>query len=479
MIIPVVLSGGTGSRLWPVSRESHPKPFIKLPDGQSLLQKTFLRACNFADPENIITITNKDYYLKSNAEYGKVIPPDKQSLTNFLLEPFPRNTAPAIALAALKIAHTYGPDAIVLILPADHLINEITSFVASCEKAFSLASTGKIVTFGIKPTAPETGFGYIECANPIAAQEAQVVEKFVEKPSLQLAETYLCSGRYLWNAGMFCFKAGAILAELEQYAPLLLQSVRTCWQISLENNANATRIEFDYDSFEMMENISIDYALMEKSQAIMVVPCSFDWQDIGSWNAYKNMFPMDLQGNTVLGEAVMLDSTNNFIHSDKRMIASIGIDNLVVIDTPDALLISSRERTNDVSQIVKTLKLNLHESCLTHQMVIKPWGHYTILESTPAFKIKRLVVEPNATLSLQLHQHRSEHWIVVEGVANVINGDHDYILKKNESTFVPMKTPHRLSNAGKVDLVIIEIQVGSYLGEDDIVRLEDVYGRIS
>tara|TARA_R110000868_G_scaffold318690_3_gene579412 strand:+ start:793 stop:2241 length:1449 start_codon:yes stop_codon:yes gene_type:complete len=477
-IVPIILSGGTGARLWPVSRESHPKPFITLPDGQSLLQKTFIRACQFSQASEIITITNREYFLKSKAEYetaGAATTPPQ----TFLLEPFARNTASAIALAALKVAKQYGPDAIMLVLPADHLITPIEAFTEECELAFKLAADDHLVTFGVQPTTPETGYGYIECEHTPAAGHAAAhqAKRFVEKPTLALAEQYLIAGDFLWNAGIFCFKAGTILKQFSEHAPTLYEAAITCWHASLARNENNIAIELDENTFSQLDNISIDYAVMEKADNIMVIRCHFDWQDIGSWEAYQKLYTADQDGNTVLGDVVMIDSQNNFIHSQGRMVASIGISNLAIIDTPDAMLITHRDRTQDVKKIVQTLKNNAHESYATHRTTIRPWGSYTVLEEGSSFKIKRIVVQAGASLSLQKHHHRSEHWVVVEGTANIIIGDEQHVLQTNESTFVPKETPHRLSNLTTKPLVIIEVQTGSYLGEDDIVRFEDTYGR--
>lgn len=473
-IIPVILSGGAGVRLWPISRESHPKPFIHLPDGQSLLQKTFARASQFQNSPAIITITNKEYYLKSKAEYeaaGVTHPAH-----HFLLEPCARNTSAAIALAALQTCHLYGSDAVMLILPADHLITPVATFVDYCQRAFAIAASGRLVTFGIQPTAPETGYGYIECGAPLSDDpDCCHVTRFVEKPTAEIAEMYLASGNFLWNSGMFCFKASVILDQLEQHHPELLKAARHCWQASQQQ---AAVISLDETSFADIPSISIDYAVMEKSADIAVVKCAMEWKDIGSFEAYRQLFAANAQGNTILGDAILIDSENNFIHSDSRMITSIGIHNLTIIDTPDALLISQRDRVQDVRQIVQKLKKDAHESYLTHRTVIRPWGSYTVLEEGPCFKIKRIEVKPGASLSLQKHQRRSEHWVVVSGIANIINGDNEYALKTNESTFVPMNTPHRLSNAHSQPLIIIEVQTGEYLGEDDIIRIDDSYGRV-
>lgn len=471
-LIAVILSGGTGSRLWPVSRESHPKPFIQLADHQTLLQKTFQRACNLASVAEVMTITNKEYYLKSKAEYEKN---SHKPVTTFILEPFARNTAPAIALAALKIAKQYGNDAIMLILPADHLITDTAAFAQQCELACRLASTEScLVTFGIRPTHPETGFGYIECG--AAKSGAHQVKRFVEKPNATTAQSYIDAGNYLWNAGMFCFKAGVILDELAAHAPDLLKQAMATAENNPSFDQNVTDITDAH--FNSMPSISIDYAVMEKSDNIMVLACDFGWHDIGSWEAYKQIHQADQSGNTVFGEAILIDSQNNLVHSETRMVASIGINNLAIIDTPDALLITHRDRAQDVKDIVKTLKDQSHDSYHTHRTVMRPWGHYTVLEESAHYKIKRIVVHPGAALSLQYHQHRAEHWVVIAGKASVVNGDKEYTLQANESAFVPMGTVHRLSNREDIDLIIIEVQTGNYVGEDDIIRMEDTYGRI-
>lgn len=469
-LIPVILSGGAGTRLWPVSRESHPKPFMLLPDGYSLLQKTFIRAQNLPNVAEIMTITNNEYFLKSKAAYQSVASKTPQS---FLLEPSARNTAPAIALAALRALHFHGEDSLLLILPADHLITELDAFNASVAEACTIAALGKLVTFGITPLTPETGFGYIE-----TRADSHDVVRFVEKPNRDVAETYLASGRYLWNSGMFCMQTGTFLQELATYAPSILENAKICWQKTLEQQETDDIQKIDAATFDNIDSISIDYALMEKSSKIACIRALFSWQDIGSWDAYKALFQSDTNGNTVIGDAILIDSQNNFIQSEGRMIASIGINNLAIIDTPDAMLITHRDRAQEVKHIVQTLKNSSHESYLTHRTVIRPWGSYTILEEGPCFKIKRIVVNSGASLSLQTHAKRSEHWVVVSGSALVVNGEKTYTLNMNESTFVPIGAKHRLSNPHPEPLIIIEVQTGQYLGEDDIVRLDDTYGRI-
>lgn len=472
MIIPVILSGGSGARLWPLSRKSHPKPFLKLPDGETLLQKTFSRVCSLEKIDEIITITNQEYFFKSQIKHKTTAPPH-----TFLLEPFARNTAPAIALAALKAATSHGDDAILLVLPADHLIEDNHAFIAACYKAFALAKAGFLVTFGIKPTKPETGFGYIECGEWYESLGGFKVKKFIEKPSQERAIQLLKSNNYFWNAGIFCFKVNTILNEYASHAPLLLSNAKTCWEKSQHSKQSASVYHLDAQSFEQFENISIDYALLEKSNRTAVVPCHFGWSDIGSWSAYKALHQTDKNGNAIVGDAILLDSHDNLIYSENRMIAAIGLQNLIVVDTPDALLVATNEKAQDVKNIVQKLQENEHTSYHSHRTVQRPWGTYTVLEEKNGFKVKRIVVHAGGSLSLQSHKHRSEHWVVVEGIARIINGNEEFMVKKNDTVLVPQTNMHRISNPGTTDLVIIEVQIGDYLGEDDITRFDDVYGR--
>ena len=469
-LIPTILCGGSGSRLWPVSREQHPKPFIRLQDNQSLLQKAFIRGSELDNVAELLTVTNRDLFFKTQDEYRSVNA-GKLPLS-YILEPFGRNTAPAVAAAAIRVANTHGPDAILLMLAADHLIADQVEFANAVKRATILAAAGKIVAFGIQPTAPETGYGYIE------AQGNEVLN-FVEKPSVEIAIEYVASGRFLWNSGMFCFSAGTMLREMAKHCPEVIESVRRCLLSSTEVVGEGfSQLELNSDDFAHAPDISIDYAVMEKTAAAAVVPCSIGWSDIGSWDAIGELSAPDAQGNRIEGHALLHDVNNCFIQSNDRMVGAVGIDNLVIIDTPDALLIANRARAQDVKHVYAKLKALGHETHKLHRTVHRPWGTYTVLEEGSRFKIKRIEVKPGASLSLQMHHHRSEHWIVVSGMAKVVNGAQDLLIATNESTYIPAGHKHRLENPGVVNLVMIEVQSGEYLGEDDIVRFEDVYGRV-
>jgi mannose-1-phosphate guanylyltransferase/mannose-6-phosphate isomerase len=468
-LIPTILCGGAGSRLWPVSRERHPKPFIRLADGQSLLQKAFLRGAALADVQEILTVTNRELYFKTEDEFGEVNQ-DKLA-TSFILEPFGRNTAAAIAAAALHVAASHGDDALMLVLAADHLIIDQPAFAAAVDAACVLARSGKLVTFGIRPDTPETGYGYLEA-------DGNKVLRFIEKPSLDKAREYLESGHFLWNSGMFCFSAGVMLRAMELHCPDILAATKSCLQQSrLAEGKRFIQLELQADSFANVREDSIDYAVMEKSSDVAVVPCDIGWSDIGSWTAIGNLTDADAEGNRIEGEVLLHDVSNCYIQSRDRLVGAVGVNNLVIIDTPDALLVADRSRAQDVKHIYAKLKASGHEAHQLHRTVHRPWGTYTVLEDGPRFKIKRIEVKPGASLSLQMHHHRSEHWIVVSGMAKVVNGDKELFVNTNESTFIPAAHKHRLENPGVLDLVMIEVQSGEYLGEDDIVRFEDVYGR--
>lgn len=476
-LIPVIISGGVGSRLWPVSREAHPKPFIKLPDGENLISKTFKRACALDNVAEVLTVTNKALLFKTQDEYSKV--ENAFCPTSYILEPFGRNTAAAVAAAALQVQAVHGDDAQILVLAADHLINDEAAFGKAVNQAQLLAKKGWLVTFGIQPEYPETGFGYIEACTDKPLGDGLEVSRFVEKPDLETAEQYIAAGNYYWNSGMFCFRVGTLIEEFAQHAPDVLTATQATIKASQKNeNSKSGTVYLAADSFAKVPSISIDYALMERSKKVAVVPCNIGWSDIGSWNAMSELVSEDENQNRLNGEVLTTNSKNNYVHSPRRLTALVGVQDLIVVDTADALLVAHKDDAQNVREIVTELKKQQHEAHLLHQTVHRPWGTYTTLEEGERFKIKRIVVKPGASLSLQMHHHRSEHWVVVSGMAKVVNDERELFLNPNESTFIQAGHKHRLENPGVIELVLIEVQSGDYLGEDDIVRFEDVYGRV-
>ncbi|HET8900165.1 MAG TPA: mannose-1-phosphate guanylyltransferase/mannose-6-phosphate isomerase [Rhodanobacteraceae bacterium] len=475
MLIPVILSGGAGTRLWPVSRSAYPKPFMRLADGESLLGKTLDRALSLPGVEEVLTVTGRDYYFLSRDEYARH-PGANIDRLPFLLEPAGRNTAPAILLAALHVALRGDTDATLLVLAADHLINDTQAFAADVARAEQLAAGAALVTFGIRPDRPETGFGYIRCGEAVGDGGFRV-DAFVEKPDRATAEGYLASGDYLWNSGMFAFRVDALLAAAERHCPEVLVAARACYA-GLRNHQSP--LEFEREAFLAQPDISIDYALMERAARVAVVPATFDWNDIGSWKAISELedgAAADADGNRVRGQAVLVDSHDCYVQSESRLVAAVGVENLVIVDAGDAVLIAERERAQEVKQVVERLRAANHQAAAFHATVHRPWGSYTVLEDADDCKVKRLTVKPGGILSLQRHQRRSEHWTVVDGTAHVRVGDSEVALVRNQSTYIPMNTLHRLENRTSADLHLIEVQCGDYFGEDDIERLEDVYGR--
>ncbi|CCG42901.1 Mannose-1-phosphate guanylyltransferase [Magnetospirillum molischianum DSM 120] len=468
MLVPTILCGGSGSRLWPVSRELDPKPFIALPDGQTLLQKSYVLGAGLPDVREVITITRQSLFFRVESEIRQLAG-TKPDLT-FILEPFGRNTAAAVAASALYVAQTHGEDTVQLILAADHLITDPVAFAGAVAQAEALARNGKIVTFGIQPDAPETGYGYIEA-------NGTDILRFVEKPSLEKAEEFVRSGRFFWNSGMFCFTAGTMLRELAEHCPDVLEATRVSIEAAMAATKDKRVIEFDPRLFERVRDTSIDIAVMEKSQRGAVVACDIGWSDIGSWDALSALLPADANGNRLQGDVLIEDSKNCFIQSAGRLFGVLGVEDLIVVDTPDAVLITHKDRTQDVKRLFTELKRRNHESHKMHLTVHRPWGTYTVLDEGERHKIKRITVKPGARLSLQAHHHRSEHWIVVAGMAKVTNGDKEMLVGPNQSTYIPAGCLHRLENPGILDLSMIEVQSGDYLGEDDIVRYEDLYGR--
>jgi mannose-1-phosphate guanylyltransferase/mannose-6-phosphate isomerase len=472
-LIPVILSGGAGTRLWPVSRRAHPKPFMELVDGETLAEKTYIRARMVAGNAPVITVTSRDYYFYTRDLYAglKINPANER----FLLEPMGRNTAPAIALAAMCVRDNVDDKTSLLVLPADHLIADMRNFEASVREAVQLSNEGFLVTFGIHPTHAETGYGYIRQGEALTMSGGYRVAEFVEKPDEATAIKYLESGEYHWNSGMFCFQAGTFLESLDRYAPDVYNAATRVWEAT---DKTRSPIEFPAELFSECPSISIDYAVMERADNTAVVASDFGWSDIGSWKAISELYESDEGGNRIQGKAIMVGSTDCFVQSNERIVAAVGVKDLIIVDTGDAVLVAHRNHAQDVKEVVSQLSELKHEAVNFHKTVHRPWGSFTILEDAADCKVKRLVVKPGQVLSLQLHHRRAEHWTVVRGTAKVRLGDEEFLLDANQSTYIPVETLHRLENPGDQDVHLIEVQTGDYFGEDDIERLEDVYGRV-
>ncbi|KAG1272597.1 mannose-1-phosphate guanylyltransferase/mannose-6-phosphate isomerase [Stenotrophomonas sp. GD03930] len=463
-IVPVILSGGSGTRLWPLSREAYPKQFLPLVGEDTMLQATWKRVADIAGKAPIV-VANQEHRFMA-AEQLRECNVRPQAL---ILEPIGRNTAPAIAIAALQVL-AENDDALLLVLPSDHVVRNENAFHAAVAQAASAADAGKLVTFGIVPTAPETGYGYIK-AGP--GEGARAVERFVEKPDLATAEGYVSSGEYFWNSGMFLFKASRYLQELERLQPAILVACRS----ALEKAARDTDfVRLDADAFAASPSDSIDYAVMEKTSDAAVVAMDAGWNDVGSWSALWDVSDKDADGNACHGDVIALDCRNSYAYGN-RLIAMVGLEDVVVVETDDAVLVGHKDRVQDVKSIVAQIKRDGRSEAAAHRKVYRPWGAYDSIDNGARFQVKRITVKPGATLSLQMHHHRAEHWIVVSGTAEVTRGDDVILLSENQSTYIPLGVTHRLKNPGKLPLELIEVQSGSYLGEDDIVRFEDQYGR--
>jgi len=465
-MIPVILSGGSGSRLWPLSRKNKPKQFLTLFNDSSMFQSTLTRLNGLDSLEAPLIVCNNEHRFMV-AEQLQEIGLDANGI---ILEPCARNTAPAIALAALK-AMDKGEDPLLLILAADHLISDVTAFHKSIEQARILAEQDKLVTFGIQPQSAHTGYGYIEAEEK---SKPSSVKRFIEKPDLATAESYLSAGNFFWNSGMFLFKASAYIKELARFSPEMLSS---CKQAIEKAVIDLDFVRVDPELFEQSPSDSIDYAVMEKTDKAMVVPLDAGWSDVGSWSSLWEAFTRDEDQNVLIGDVLVENVHNAYIHSENRLVTVLGLDDVIVVETHDAVMVAHKDQAQKVKTIVEELTRQNRKEVETHRKCYRPWGNYDSVDMGDRFQVKRILVNPGASLSLQMHYHRAEHWVVVSGTAEVTRDDEVMLLGENESTFIPLGSVHRLRNPGRVPLEIIEVQSGAYLEEDDIIRLQDTYNR--
>ncbi len=473
MLIPVLLSGGVGSRLWPVSRESYPKQFLPMTGADSLLVQTLHRSGGINGVADPILVCNEDHrFIVAEQLRGAGV-----KASAILLEPVGRNTAPAVAAAALQ-ALTIDPKAVLLVLPADHVIQQPAAFADAVARGLPAAEAGALVTFGIVPNAPETGYGYIRCGEKRCGEKQGdhtfALREFVEKPDLATAQGYLASGDYYWNSGMFLLRADIYLSELETFAPAMLAAVRDALA---KARTDLDFMRLDVEAFKTCPSDSIDYAVMEHTTRGVVVPLDCGWSDVGSWSSLWDVEAKDGQSNATSGDVLLHDTDNTYVRAESRLVATVGVSDLIVVETSDAVLVANKSRVQDVKHIVTALKKQARSEAILHKRVYRPWGSYESLVAAGRFQVKRIVVNPGQQLSLQMHHHRAEHWIVVSGTAKVTCGETEFMLSEDQSTYIPLGNRHRLSNPGVIPLEIIEVQTGSYLGEDDIVRFQDVYGR--
>jgi mannose-1-phosphate guanylyltransferase/mannose-6-phosphate isomerase len=469
MITPVILSGGSGTRLWPLSRKLHPKQLLPLLNQTSLLQDTINRLDGLEGIESTVVICNEEYRFMV-AEQVHATSIDSRAI---ILEPVGRNTAPAIALAAFNALQT-NEEAVLLVLPADHDIKNVSEFHKAIETGLQQAQKGHFVTFGIVPDAPETGFGYIKAASTVAVNEVAGIEKFVEKPDVDTATQYLKEGDYYWNSGMFMFKASEYLKALEEFAPEIYNAAENAMNTA---NSDMDFIRVGIEEFKKCPADSIDYAVMEKVSNAVVIPVDIGWSDVGSWSALHDIGNQDENNNILIGDTKCVSTTNCYVRAETKLVTTLGIEDIIIVDTEDALLVANKNQVQGIKEIVEALSDENRNEVILHKRVCRPWGCYQGIDHADRFQVKRITVNPGAILSLQLHHHRAEHWVIVSGTAKVTKGEDEFILTENESIYIPLGTKHRLENIGQIPLELIEVQTGSYLGEDDIVRFEDIYGR--
>lgn len=485
----VIMAGGSGTRFWPLSREAMPKHLLRIDGEETLIQQTIGRVSPLIPPDRVFIVTNKNHAEQIRLQLPEI------GKGNFIIESEAKNTAAAIGLAAVRIHHQ-DPEAVMCVLSADHVIREKERFLRILKGAFGAAGGGYLITIGIKPTRPETGYGYIEAGDMIEVNEKLrnweigelgthspsshlpifpifQVKRFVEKPDFEKAAEYLKDGHYYWNSGIFVWEARVIMDEIRRHMPALFEGLKEIESALGKGDEGAVIGKV----FSRLEPVSIDYGVMERSDKVAVIPADIGWSDVGSWTALDEISIKDIHGNVITGNVVDLDSRDSILYASNRLVATLGLQDMIVVDTEDATLVCRKERAQDVKKIVAELKKRGAEEHITHRTVVRPWGSYTLLEKGERYKIKRIVVNPGARLSLQMHYHRSEHWVVVSGTAKVKRGDEVFFVNPNESTYIPMETRHRLENPGKIPLQIIEVQNGEYLEEDDIVRFDDEYGR--
>lgn len=470
MIIPIILAGGSGTRLWPLSRQHYPKQLLKLFGDTTMLQQTVLRLTGLPDLASPIVVCNVEHRFMVAEQLHEIGITDAV----IILEPIARNTAPALALAALQ-ANATESNPTLLVLSADHMIRDVEAFHHAVKLAIEAAEKGRLVTFGVQPTHPETGYGYIKTHQDSSNTTGSYpVEQFVEKPNVETAEKYLAAGCYYWNSGMFVFKTDVFIEELKRYSPDVVAAAEQSKNLAVRD---LDFIRVHKDSFAVAPNISIDYALMEKSNNVVCVPLDAGWSDVGDWKSFWNVSEKDASGNSFIGDSIDVGSSNTLVFSHDKLVATLGVENLLIINTPDAVLVADKSQAQHIKAIISQIEQQKRSEHMQHREIYRPWGCYDAIDDGERYQVNRIRVKPGASLSLQLHHHRAEHWIVVKGTALVQKGDEVLLLSENESTYIPVGIKHRLSNPGKIPLEIVEVQSGSYLEEDDVIRYEDSYGR--